>query len=317
MSDITLASAAPTALAIAAGIAGEYARLSRSAATERAYAGDWRRFLAWCEAGSVAPCPARPAVIGAYLAHLATEGLAVSSIGRALASICQAHGLSGHPSPRGAPEVREVWRGIQRAHGAAQVGKRPLVVAELARICKAMPGWAMRDRAILLVGFAGAFRRSELVALDMIDISLEARGYVIRVRRSKTDQAGVGRDVAIPFGSDPATCPVRALQRWIDAARIDAGPVFRSIDRHGRIGGRLSAASVAEVVKRWSSLIGIKASELAGHSLRSGLATSAAAAGKTERAIMAQTGHRSSVMVRRYIKRASLFDECGAQGIGL
>jgi integrase len=170
---------------------------------------------------------------------------------------------------------------------------------------------------MLLMGFAGAFRRSELARIDVEDLELESRGYVVHLRNSKTDQEGAGRDVAIPYGSNPQTCPVRSLGAWLERAQIASGAVFRRVDRHGRVLGRISPATVAAVVKRWAEEVGVDPGAVAGHSLRSGLATSAAAAGKSERAIMAQTGHRSSAMVRRYIKRASLFDECGATGIGL
>jgi integrase len=307
------------ALEVAIGEAREYAAHSRAESTTRAYAGDWGRFVVWCEASGETPLPARPLVIASYLAHLAGEGLSVSTLSRALVAIGQAHLLAGYESPRKSAEVREVLRGIQRTHGTAQKSKRPLVLAELSRVCHGLPDWtiSVRDRALLLIGFAGAFRRSELVSLDVSDLELEDRGYVAHLRRSKTDQLAHGRDVAIPYGSDPLTCPVRALEAWLEMACIDAGAIFRQVDRHGRIGGRLSPASVASIVKRYAAAAGVDPRELSGHSLRSGLATSAAAAGKSERAIMAQTGHRSYQMVRRYIHRASLFDECGAVGIGL
>jgi integrase len=176
----------------------------------------------------------------------------------------------------------------------------------------------VRDRAILLVGFAGAFRRSELVALNHDDVEFTRDGLVISIRRSKTDQEGAGRKIGIPYGSNPATCPVRSLQDWIECGDIKEGPLFRPINRHGQIAGRrLSGEAVAEIVKRYATKAGMNANQFAGHSLRSGLATSSAAAGASERAIMNQTGHRSVMTVRRYIRDGNLFRENAAAVVGL
>jgi integrase len=183
----------------------------------------------------------------------------------------------------------------------------------------ALPGslLGLRDRALLTLGFAGAFRRSELVALDVTDISFTADGLEVALRRSKTDQEAAGRKVGIPYGSLRITCPVRALRAWLDAAVITEGAVFRSVNRWSALGDRLSDKAVALVVKRHAATIGLDATKFAGHSQRAGLATSAAKAGKSERAIMNQTGHRSAAMVRRYIRDASLFSDNAAAGIGL
>ena len=176
----------------------------------------------------------------------------------------------------------------------------------------------IRDRALLLVGFAGAFRRSELVGLDIADLDFNHDGLTVTLRRSKTDQEGEGRKVGLPYGSNPSTCPVRSLQAWIEASAIEAGPVFRSVNRHGRLQpDRLSDKAVALVVKRRAEAAGLDPSRYAGHSLRAGLATAAANAGVSERAIMAQTGHRSVQMVRRYIRDGSLFRENAAAKVGL
>ena len=175
-----------------------------------------------------------------------------------------------------------------------------------------------RDRALLLLGFAGAFRRSELVAIDLGDLEFNRDGLVVTVRRSKTDPEGQGRRVGIPFGSHLQTCPVRATQAWLEFLDVPSGPVFRPIDRHGHIGtSRLSDKAVALIVKRSAGAAGLPAADLAGHSLRAGLATSAAAAGVSERAIMAQTGHRSVATVRKYIREGSLFLENAAAKVGL
>ena len=176
----------------------------------------------------------------------------------------------------------------------------------------------MRDRALLLLGFAGAFRRSELIGLDRAAVALTTDGLVVTLRRSKTDPEGAGRKIGIPYGSHPETCPVRAFRAWLEASRITAGALFRPINRHAQLGTRrLSAYAVALIVKRYATAAGLNASEFAGHSLRSGLATSAAQAGASERAIMNQTGHRSLNMVRRYIREGSLFRENAAAVVGL
>ena len=175
-----------------------------------------------------------------------------------------------------------------------------------------------RDRALLLVGFAGAFRRSELVSLDVADVTFGADGLIVQLRRSKTDQEGEGRKVGLPFGSNPLTCPVRALRAWLDVAVVARGPIFRAVDRHGNVADvRLTDQSVALVVKRCAKAAGLDSEKYAGHSLRSGLATAAAMADVSERAIMAQTGHKSLPMVRRYIRDGSLFRRNAAAAVGL
>ncbi len=216
--------------------------------------------------------------------------------------------------------MKQFLSGLRRERGVAPARKKPVLVADLQQILKQIPDslLGLRDRALLLVGFAGAFRRSELVALDAGDIEPTREGLIVTVRRSKTDQAGEGRKIGIPPGVEEATCPVAALDRWLAAARIDSGPLFRTMNRHGRVlDRRLSAEGVAIVVKRYVEKLGYDPAQLAGHSLRAGLATSAAAAGKSERAIMNQTGHRSVATVRRYIRDGNLFRENAAGGLGL
>jgi integrase len=176
----------------------------------------------------------------------------------------------------------------------------------------------IRDRALILLGFAGAFRRAELVGLNVMDLDFNRDGLTITLRRSKTDQEGQGRRVGIPYGSNPETCPVRVLQWWLDQAAITDGPVFRSLTRHGRVRpDRLSPGDVARVVKKLAVRAGLDSAKYAGHSLRAGHATSAAASGASERSIMNQTGHRSVEMVRRYIREGSLFRENSGGKLGL
>ncbi len=215
--------------------------------------------------------------------------------------------------------VASVWHGIKRTHGTAQAQKAPVLVENLRAMVRALrPGLiGIRDRALLLIGFGGAFRRSELVALDLENVQFTADGLVLTLRRSKTDQEGEGRRIGVPYGSSLETCPVRSLKAWLDASGIECGPLFRSITRHGKIQGRLSGFGVAIVVKKYAGAVGLDMTAYSGHSLRAGLVTAAAIAGASERAIMNQTGHRSSAMVRRYLRDSNLFRSNAASVVGL
>ena len=209
--------------------------------------------------------------------------------------------------------------GIRRSKGTAERGKRPVTAAALHAICAVLPMTTIgvRDRAVCLLGFAGALRRSELVNVDGEDLQFVTEGVIVRLRRSKTDQDGVGREIGIPHGAHASTCPVRALRNWIEIAG-SVGPLFRPVNRHGGIGRtRLSGKAVALIVKRSMRAIGAPDADFGAHSLRSGLATEAALAGVSERVIMAQTGHRSVTMVRRYIRSGNLFRENAAARVGL
>jgi site-specific recombinase XerD len=297
----------------------EYISRSKAPNTVRAYAADWRDFSAWCGQHGWAALPARPETVALYLSDLAERARA-STLTRRISAISQAHRLAGFDSPTADARVRTVMAGIRRVKGTAQRGKRPVLTGDVRRMLEQLPETpaGLRDRALLLVGFAGAFRRSELVGLDIADLEFGREGLKATVRRSKTDQEGQGRRVGIPYGSHPATCPVRAAQEWLEVLGEDAGPVFRRIDRHRHIGAaRLSDRAVVLILKRAAGAAGLAADELAGHSLRAGLATAAAAAGVSERAIMAQTGHRSLATARKYIREGSLFLENAAAKVGL
>lgn len=299
--------------------AREYVGAAKAPNTRRAYRQDWQHFAAWCEGLGAAAMPAAPETVAAYLTAHADQ-LAVSTLQRRLVAVRQAHAAARQEDPTKDAGCREVWKGIRRTKGTAPSQKAPVTIAELRRMVEELPAGILgvRDRALLLVGFAGAFRRSELVGIDRADVAFTLEGLVISLRRSKTDQEGEGRKVGIPYGSRPETCPVRALAAWVEAAGITEGPIFRPINRHGQVqAGRLSGHAVALVVKRYAEAAGLDAERFAGHSLRAGLATSAATAGVSERAIMAQTGHRSERMVRRYIRDGSLFRENAAASVGL
>ena len=308
----------PTELADAASA---YASASRAENTKRAYTNDFIMFSTWCEPQGFASMPALPATVALYLTALAISERKVATIERALVAISQAHKLHGFPSPRKAPEVMEVLQGIRRTLGVAPNQKDPVLVDTLRALVEPMrrddPG-DVRDRALLCLGFASGCRRSELVGLDVGDLSFGDDGLEVTIRRSKTDQEGLGRKVGIPYGGRPRTCPVRAVRDWIDLSYLTEGPLFRPINRFGKIlPTRLTGQSVALIVKRWALEAGFDPALFAGHSLRSGLATAAAKAGKSERSIMKQTGHRSVTVVRRYIRDAELFDDNAAAGIGL
>ncbi|MDZ4042537.1 MAG: site-specific integrase [Eubacteriales bacterium] len=298
----------------------EYASQAKAENTVRAYRSDWNHFVRWCNLNDAGPLPASVKTVGAYVTTLAEEGFKVSTITRRVSAISQAHQAAGHASPTQAWPVRTILAGIRRARGSAQEGKAPVLTEDLRQMISTLPTGILgtRDRALLLLGFAGAFRRSELVGLDVADLDFTREGLRVTIRRSKTDQDGRGRLIGIPYGSNPTTCPVRALEDWIEASSIEEGPVFHAINRHGQIqAGRLSDKAVALVVKRAAHAAGLDPANFAGHSLRAGLATSAAAAGVSERAIMNQTGHRSVNMVRRYIREGSLFRDNAAGQVGL
>jgi integrase len=234
--------------------------------------------------------------------------------------ITEGHKVAGLDSPTHTAIVRNTMKGIRRTLGTAPVQKAPALTDDIRAMVDAtnMSLIGARDRALILLGFAGAFRRSELVRLDVDDCAFGKDGLTVTLRRSKSDQDGAGRKIGIPYGSNPETCPVRSMQAWMEAAGINAGPVFRSINRHGQVrSGRLSGIDVARVVKKLAERAGLEPKKYAGHSLRAGHATSAAIAGASERSIMNQTGHRSVQMVRRYIREGSLFRENSAGKLGL
>lgn len=299
--------------------AREYIRQAKAANTVRAYNADWKHFTGWCADHGRQALPASPGTVALYLSALADTHKA-ATLTRRVSAISQAHQMAGLEPPSAAVEVRAVLAGIRRAKGTAPRVKAPTLTDDIRRMVAALPPGLLgtRDRALLLLGFAGAFRRSELVGLDVSDVAFTPEGLVVTLRRSKTDQEGAGRKVGIPAGQNHETCPIRALQQWLEAAGIHEGPLFRYVNRHGRVQpGRLSSYAVALVVKRQASAAGLDPEKYAGHSLRAGLATSAAIAGASERSIMAQTGHRSAAMVRRYIRDGSLFRENAAARVGL
>jgi site-specific recombinase XerD len=297
----------------------QYIRASKAASTLRGYQSDWRNFCAWCEGRCQCPLPASPEAVASYLAECAGH-LKPGSIQRRLNAIAEAHKAAGAEPPTRHAIVANTMKGIRRTLGTAPVQKAPALTEDIrAMVAASDEGLiGLRDRALILLGFAGAFRRSELVGFDVEDCSFTRDGLTVTLRRSKTDQNGEGRKIGIPYGGNPDTCPVRNVQTWVELAALIAGPLFRSISRHGKVqAGKLSGIDVARIVKKLAKRAGLDAANYAGHSLRAGHATSAAIAGASERSIMNQTGHRSVQMVRRYIRDGSLFRENSAGKLGL
>lgn len=300
--------------------AAEYASSSRAAGTKRAYTSCLKAFSKWCIDEGHSSLPATPQTVAAYLAHLASSGRRVSTIRKAKSAIDAAHRLSGHPAPGKHPMCQEVVQGIARELGVAPRQKRPLVTDDLRELLRHLPDGlkGCRDRALLLLGFAGALRRSEIVALQVDDLSFVDAGLRVRIKKSKRDQEGAGVTLGIPFGSLKSTCPVRAVERWLEAAQLSDGPVFRAVSRHEHLGtAALSAKVVARVVKDYAELAGFDPEHFAGHSLRSGFATAAAMAGVEERDIARQTRHRSISVLRGYVRQATVFRDNAASRVGL
>lgn len=272
--------------------------------TRRAYKSDLAHFEGW--GGTI---PATKEMVAAYLAEHAGK-LAIATLQRRLASVSTAHGAKGLESPTTSKLVRTTMRGIRKRHGKLQRQAKPLLVEDLFRIMPMLGDSVKdtRDRALLLIGFAGGFRRSELVGLNVEDIEAVRQGLIVTVTRSKTDQTGEGRRIGIPFARG-AHCPVLALEAWLKLAGIDEGPLFRPVTRHGEVKGtRLSTEAVSRTVKQYAGAIGIDPTHYSGHSLRAGLATSAAQAGVSTIAIRQQTGHKSDAMLNRYVRGGELFN---------
>ena len=294
-----------------------FARAARSPNTERAYRADWADWSAWCDAHQVVALPATPATVGLYLTDRSATHK-VSSLRRRLGAIAVAHRLAGHHLDTRHPAIAEVLAGIRRTVGARQEPKRAILTDDLKTILRKIPETLLgvRDRAILLIGFAGAFRRSELVALDFSDLAFSSRGVAVTVRQSKTDQVGEGEVVGIPR-SKKSTCPVAALEAWLLRAGISDGPVFRSIHVGDIVGGRLDGKDVNRTVKRAAERAGLDPASFGAHSLRSGFCTASAEGGADLALIMRQSRHRSVDVARKYVQAGQLFNNPASKALGL
>jgi site-specific recombinase XerD len=286
------------AVAAAVESAKGYIGASMAANTARAYRGQWVAFSRWCDAGGLVALPAVPGTVSAYLASMADAGKKAATIDSARAAIRKAHEAAGADDPTAAALVKQTLKGIRREKGTAPVQKAPVLTVDLRRMLKTVSADTLqgkRDRAILLVGFATGSRRSELVGLTMEDLNETPEGLLLTIRKSKTDQEGRGIVKGVIRGEHADTCLVSALLDWVKAAGITTGPVFRNIGKGGKIGGQLTAQSVALVVKAAAKAAKLDAGKYAGHSLRAGLVTQAAKNGASVGDIMRTTGHRPQV----------------------
>jgi site-specific recombinase XerD len=315
-----LTSAEPLTEADAQAIRGAKAR-----ATWKAYAADWSHFETWCEAEGRGALPATPGTITAYLHYVVAKGYKTSTITRRLSTIAVRHKGAGWPTPTADEAVKLVWAGLRRRLGeqgktAAQKAA-PATTDVIRTMVDTMDETTLisaRDRALLLVGFAAALRRSELVALDVTDVTETADGLKLSIRRSKTDQEAAGRTIGIPYGSHRQTCPVRAWRDWLSASGITTGAAWRPINRHGHLADtRLSDKAVALIVKRSAERAGLDPADFSGHSLRAGLVTAAAAAGVATHVIQRQSGHKTLTMLHGYIREGDLFRDNAAAKVGL
>lgn len=287
--------------------------------TRRAYSSDWSHFQEWCESHGLTSLPAEPSTVVLYLTEQ-SKSCKVSTIQRRLASISLAHETRSVKSPTKSAEVKLTIRAIRRQLGVAQKGKDPLMLEDLRRLIASTPQNAIgaRDRAIISLGFLGAFRRSELTSLMVEDVSFTDRGLLVSVRRAKNDQEGQGAVKALPKARDRQMCPYENLKAWIELAGLESGPLFRRIDKGRKVAeDALTPQSIALVIKKYATKAGLNPDGLAGHSLRVGFVTEAALRGASERAIMNVTGHRTRSMVDRYVRRADPWTDNAANSINL
>jgi site-specific recombinase XerD len=303
--------AIPTGLpAVSTALADRAARYISAAKSDNTlinYANAWQHFEAYCTEAHYQALPASSGAVVDYITHLADDGYKASTIQAKLAAIGFKHEALGHTNPVKAPDVRTAMSGIRRTIGTAPARKAPISLNDLRKIIGALPRnlRGKRDKAMLLIGWAGAFRRSELVGLDVEDILFSDTKATITLRRSKTDQEGQGMLKVIPVLADKSLCPVTALRSWLDVADIHSGVVFRSIDRWNHVHDhRMLGREVARIVKRVANLAGFDVRQLAGHSLRSGFITQAAEDGLDTWAIAEVSGHKSQDVLRGYIRTA-------------
>ena len=287
---------------------------SKANNTVRAYKSDFNDFGVFCAQNGFKSLPSEPNIVSLYLTHLSTKDAKISTLKRRLVSIGVIHKLKGHYLDTKHPSIIENIMGIKRRKGSIQKAKKPILINSLKLLINAIDKQnnqeikKFRDRSILLIGFSGGFRRNEIVSLDYDDLDFVPEGVKINIKRSKTDQFGEGFIKALPYFDSSQYCPVISLKKWLDISKITSGPVFRRFLKGSKLSeNRLTDQTVAILIKEYLNLAGINSKNYSGHSLRSGFATSAAESGVEERNIMAMTGHKSTEMVRRYIKEANLF----------
>ena len=287
---------------------------SKSVNTVRAYKSDFEDFTLFCIKNGFKSLPTEPKIVSLYLTYLSSKNVRTSTIKRRLVSIGVIHKMKGHYLDTKHPIIVENFMGIKRLKGISQNGKKPLLINDLKVIIDVINKQEepdlkkLRNKALLLLGFAGGFRRNELVSLNLEDLNFVFEGVKINIKRSKTDQFGEGFTKGIPHFENYLYCPVKNLKNWLNISKIKKGPIFVRFSKGVNLTNiRLTDQSVALIIKEYLTKAGVDNKNYSGHSLRSGFATSAAEAGAEERSIMAMTGHKSSEMVRRYIKDANLF----------
>ena len=287
---------------------------SKANNTVRAYKSDFKDFGLFCAQNNFKSLPSEPKIVSLYLTYLSTKDSKMSTLKRRLVSIGVIHRLKGHYLDTKHPSIIENIMGIKRRKGSIQKGKKPILISHLKQLIDVIDKQdnedikKLRDRSIILIGFSGGFRRNEIVSLDYDDLDFVEEGVKIQIRRSKTDQFGEGLVKALPYFNNTKYCPVISLKKWIEISRINSGPLFKRFLKGSKLSeNRLTDQTVALLIKEYLRLAGIDDKNYSGHSLRSGFATSAAESGAEERSIMAMTGHKSTEMVRRYIKEANLF----------
>ena len=286
---------------------------SKANNTLRAYKSDFRDFGAFCAKHGLSSLPSEPKIIALYLTHL-SKNSKISTIRRRLVSISIVHKLKGHYIDIKHPIITENLLGIKRVKGSIQKGKKPLLISHLKSIINVINEQKneeikkFRDRSIILIGFGGGFRRTELISIDYEDLEFVPEGLKITIRRSKTDQFGEGMIKGLPYFPNEIYCPVTSLKKWLEVSKIKSGPIFRRFSKGSLLTeNRLTDQSVVLLMKKYLDLAGIENKNFAGHSLRAGFATVAAESGADERSIMAMTGHKTTQMVRRYIREANIF----------
>ena len=287
---------------------------SKAKNTVRAYKSDFNDFGLFCAQNSFKSLPSEPKIVSLYLTYLSTKDVKISTLKRRLVSIGVIHRLKGHYLDTKHPSIIENIMGIKRRKGSIQKSKKPILISHLKKIINVIDEQKnenikkLGDRSLILIGFSGGFRRNEIVSLDYDDLDFVEEGLKINIRRSKTDQFGEGSVKALPYFDSTKYCPVISLKNWIEISKIESGPLFRRFIKGSKLSNnRLTDQTVALIIKDYLKLAGIDNKNYSGHSLRSGFATSAAESGVEERSIMAMTGHKSTEMVRRYIKEANLF----------
>ena len=287
---------------------------SKANNTVRAYKSDFKDFGIFCVQKGLKNLPTEPKIVSLYLTYLATKDVKLSTIKRRLVSIGVIHKMKGHYLDTKHPIIIENLMGIRRRKGTIQKGKKPILINELKQILDVIDQQKfndikkLRDKSIIIIGFSGGFRRNEIVSLDYEDLDFVNEGVKITIRKSKTDQFGEGYVKALPYFDNSLYCPVKILTRWLNLSKITQGAIFRRFTKGSKLTkSRLTDQTVALLIKEYLNKAGIDSSNYSGHSLRSGFATSAAESGAEERSIMEMTGHKSTEMVRRYIKQANLF----------